>query len=98
MVNRVAIGFVQRAFRFEENYFLVQVGPSGSGHFVKMVHNGIEYGDMQLICEIYHMMRDVLGMTNEEMADVRGARDEQRAFVRSRRFLTNGTRERWTRS
>lgn len=46
------------------------VGPSGSGHFVKMVHNGIEYGDMQLICEIYHMMRDVLGMTNEEMADV----------------------------
>ncbi|CAF4896603.1 unnamed protein product, partial [Rotaria socialis] len=34
------------------------VGPSGSGHFVKMVHNGIEYGDMQLICEVYHIMKD----------------------------------------
>lgn len=36
------------------------MGPSGAGHFVKMVHNGIEYGDMQLICETYHFMRDVL--------------------------------------
>ncbi|CAF1637392.1 unnamed protein product, partial [Adineta ricciae] len=34
------------------------VGPSGSGHFVKMVHNGIEYGDMQLICEVYNIMKD----------------------------------------
>ncbi len=33
------------------------VGPEGAGHFVKMVHNGIEYGDMQLICEAYHLMR-----------------------------------------
>ncbi|CAF4080830.1 unnamed protein product, partial [Rotaria sp. Silwood1] len=40
------------------------VGPSGSGHFVKMVHNGIEYGDMQLICEAYHIMKDILKMSN----------------------------------
>nr|XP_006127194.1 6-phosphogluconate dehydrogenase, decarboxylating [Pelodiscus sinensis] len=38
------------------------VGEEGAGHFVKMVHNGIEYGDMQLICEAYHLMKDVLGM------------------------------------
>ncbi len=43
------------------------VGEGGAGHFVKMVHNGIEYGDIQLICECYHIMKDYLGMTNEEM-------------------------------
>jgi 6-phosphogluconate dehydrogenase len=43
------------------------VGENGAGHFVKMVHNGIEYGDMQLICEAYHMMKDLLGMSNDEM-------------------------------
>lgn len=43
------------------------VGENGAGHFVKMVHNGIEYGDMQLICEAYQLMRDGLGMTPEEM-------------------------------
>ncbi len=43
------------------------MGDNGAGHFVKMVHNGIEYGDMQLICEAYHLMRDVLGMSAEEM-------------------------------
>ena len=47
------------------------MGPDGAGHFVKMVHNGIEYGDMQLICEAYHLMKDALGMSQEEMADVR---------------------------
>ena len=46
------------------------VGENGAGHFVKMVHNGIEYGDMQLICEAYQLMRDGLGMSNEEMHDV----------------------------
>ncbi len=46
------------------------VGEDGAGHFVKMVHNGIEYGDMQLICEAYQLMRDGLGMSNEEMHDV----------------------------
>jgi len=43
------------------------VGEGGAGHFVKMVHNGIEYGDIQLICECYHIMKDILGMSNEEM-------------------------------
>ncbi len=46
------------------------VGENGAGHFVKMVHNGIEYGDMQLICEAYQLMRDGLGMNCEEMRDV----------------------------
>ncbi len=46
------------------------VGPQGSGHFVKMIHNGIEYGDMQLISEAYWVMKNMGGMTNEEMADV----------------------------
>ena len=44
------------------------VGEDGAGHFVKMVHNGIEYGDMQLICETYQIMHDLLGMSNEEMS------------------------------
>mgnify|MGYP001421544027 FL=1 len=46
------------------------VGPDGSGHFVKMVHNGIEYGDLQLICEAYHLMKDLLGLDNATMAQV----------------------------
>ena len=46
------------------------VGENGAGHFVKMVHNGIEYGDMQLICEAYQLMRDALGMSSEEMSAV----------------------------
>ena len=43
------------------------VGENGAGHFVKMVHNGIEYGDMQLICEAYHIMKELLGMKPIEM-------------------------------
>ncbi len=46
------------------------VGEGGAGHFVKMVHNGIEYGDMQIINEAYQMMKDLLGMSNSEMHDV----------------------------
>src|SRR5262249_43364558 len=42
------------------------VGPEGSGHFVKMVHNGIEYGDMQLICESYQLLRDLAGLSTDE--------------------------------
>ena len=45
------------------------VGGDGSGHFVKMVHNGIEYGDMQMICRIYQMMKVGLGLSNAQMAD-----------------------------
>jgi 6-phosphogluconate dehydrogenase len=46
------------------------VGPRGAGHYVKMVHNGIEYGDMQLICEAYFMLKRALGMSNDELYDV----------------------------
>lgn len=46
------------------------VGKDGAGHFVKMVHNGIEYGDMQLICEAYQFMKDGLGMNADEMHEV----------------------------
>lgn len=46
------------------------IGPNGAGHYVKMVHNGIEYGDMQLIAESYHVLKDVVGLTNDEMAEV----------------------------
>ncbi|PYE49015.1 decarboxylating NADP(+)-dependent phosphogluconate dehydrogenase [Deinococcus yavapaiensis] len=46
------------------------VGAGGAGHFVKMVHNGIEYADMQMIGEAYHLMRDVLGLSAPEMSDV----------------------------
>ena len=46
------------------------LGPVGAGNYVKMVHNGIEYGDMQLIAEVYDILKNVLKMSNEEMADV----------------------------
>lgn len=46
------------------------IGPDGAGHYVKMVHNGIEYGDIQIICEAYDVMKNVLRLSNEEMADV----------------------------
>ncbi|MBP88771.1 MAG: phosphogluconate dehydrogenase (NADP(+)-dependent, decarboxylating) [Planctomycetaceae bacterium] len=46
------------------------VGPRGSGHYVKMVHNGIEYGDMQLICEAYLMLKEALSLDNDEIYDV----------------------------
>ena len=46
------------------------IGAGGSGHFVKMVHNGIEYGDMQLIADAYGYLRSVAGMSNEEMAEI----------------------------
>ncbi len=46
------------------------VGPRGAGHYVKMVHNGIEYGDMQLICEAYLMLKEAAGLSNEELYDV----------------------------
>ena len=46
------------------------VGDDGAGHFVKMIHNGIEYGDMQLICEAYHLLKNLLGLTVDEMHEV----------------------------
>jgi len=52
------------------------IGPGGAGHYVKMVHNGIEYIDMQLICEAYHLMKDLLGMSAGEMSEVFGSWNE----------------------
>ncbi|MEW6752859.1 MAG: decarboxylating NADP(+)-dependent phosphogluconate dehydrogenase [Candidatus Latescibacterota bacterium] len=52
------------------------VGPDGAGHFVKMVHNGIEYGDMQLICEAYALLRQLLGLQPEECGAVFAAWDQ----------------------
>jgi 6-phosphogluconate dehydrogenase len=49
------------------------MGSDGAGHYVKMVHNGIEYGDMQLICEAYQLMKEGLGMSNQEMHDALAA-------------------------
>ncbi len=46
------------------------VGENGAGHFVKMVHNGIEYGDMQLICEVYQIMKDCFGLSPDEMSEI----------------------------
>lgn len=48
------------------------IGPGGAGHYVKMVHNGIEYGDMELIAETYYAMKNLLSLNNEQMADVFG--------------------------
>jgi len=46
------------------------MGPDGAGHYTKMVHNGIEYGDMELICEAYAILKDLLGMEPPELADI----------------------------
>jgi len=46
------------------------VGPGGAGHYVKMIHNGIEYGDMQLICEAYSLLKDGLGLSNRQLHDI----------------------------
>lgn len=46
------------------------IGPDGAGHYVKMVHNGIEYGDMQLICEAYQLLKDVLGLDTQELHEI----------------------------
>src|ERR1700757_3488372 len=48
------------------------MGPDGAGHYVKMVHNGIEYGDIQLICEAYAILKDILGMDAPQLADIFG--------------------------
>lgn len=46
------------------------IGPEGSGHYVKMVHNGIEYGIMQAICEVYDILRNILNLNNDEVSDI----------------------------
>lgn len=46
------------------------IGPDGAGHYVKMVHNGIEYGDMQLICEAYHLLKNIVGLSTQDLHEV----------------------------
>jgi 6-phosphogluconate dehydrogenase len=57
------------AAQVDDGPCVTYVGPGGAGHYVKMVHNGIEYGDMQLIAEAYDLLRSVGGLTNAELAD-----------------------------
>ena len=58
------------AAKVDDGPCVTYVGPDGAGHFVKMVHNGIEYGDMQLIAEAYDILRNVLGCEAAELADI----------------------------
>lgn len=58
------------AAQVDDGACVTYIGPDGAGHFVKMVHNGIEYGDMQLIAEAYDILRNALGMQAAELADV----------------------------
>ena len=61
--------FESIAARVDGQPCVVHIGPGGAGHYVKMVHNGIEYGDMQLICEAYALLQ-AAGLSSDEMADV----------------------------
>jgi 6-phosphogluconate dehydrogenase len=58
------------AAQYKDGPCVTYIGPGGSGHYVKMVHNGIEYGDMQLIAEAYDVLKTLGGLGNEELADV----------------------------
>ncbi len=70
--GRVEKIFTDISAKFEGEPCAALVGPEGAGHFVKTIHNGIEYADMQMIAEIYGIMRDGLGMAPAEMAEVFG--------------------------
>ncbi len=60
-----------RQGRTQGGHPLLRMGRrAGPGHYVKMVHNGIEYGDMQLICEAYFLLKHALGLGNDELYDV----------------------------
>src|SRR6185295_3899025 len=64
------------AAKVDDGPCVTYVGPDGAGHFVKMVHNGIEYGDMQLIAEAYDILRNALGLGGSELADIFGKWNE----------------------
>ncbi|MEZ5810423.1 MAG: NADP-dependent phosphogluconate dehydrogenase [Rhizobiaceae bacterium] len=74
--TRVAPVLEAIAARYEDTPCAAYMGEGGAGHFVKMVHNGIEYADMQMIAEVYGLMRDGLGMTADAIADVFGRWNE----------------------
>ncbi|MGL4883863.1 MAG: decarboxylating NADP(+)-dependent phosphogluconate dehydrogenase [Waterburya sp.] len=61
---------VKIAAQVDDGPCVTYIGPGGAGHYVKMVHNGIEYGDMQLIAEAYDLMRNTLNLTGEELHEV----------------------------
>mgnify|MGYP001792850416 FL=1 len=58
------------AAQVDDGPCVTYIGPGGAGHYVKMVHNGIEYGDMQLIAEAYDLMKNVLGLNHEQLHEV----------------------------
>lgn len=60
----------QIAARVDGEACVAYIGSDGAGHYVKMVHNGIEYGDMQLIAEAYSLLKQALGLSNQELADI----------------------------
>lgn len=62
--------FTKIAAQVDNQPCCTYIGDDGAGHFVKMTHNGIEYGDMQLICEAYYLMKNALGLTCDQMHDV----------------------------
>lgn len=66
----VAPIFKDIAAKVEGEPCTTYIGPDGAGHYVKMVHNGIEYGDMQLICESYFLLKNVLGLSADELHEV----------------------------
>jgi 6-phosphogluconate dehydrogenase len=68
--DRLAPVLTRIAAQVDDGPCCTYIGPSGAGHFVKMVHNGIEYGDMQLIGEAYDILRSVLGLEAAELADI----------------------------
>ena len=72
---------------------VTHIGPGGAGHYVKMVHNGIEYGDMQLICEAYNIFKNGRASRRTEMAKVFDEWNEGRA----QSYLIQITGKRWSR-
>jgi 6-phosphogluconate dehydrogenase len=68
--DRLAPLLTKIAAQVEDGPCVTHIGPGGAGHYVKMVHNGIEYGDMQLIAEAYDLLHRVGGLSNTELADV----------------------------
>ncbi|QCI24211.1 NADP-dependent phosphogluconate dehydrogenase [Buchnera aphidicola (Muscaphis stroyani)] len=68
--NLVSSVFKKISAKFKNQPCVSYIGPNGSGHYVKMIHNGIEYGDMQLISESYFILKNLLNMTNQELATV----------------------------
>ncbi|ENH96005.1 6-phosphogluconate dehydrogenase [Gracilibacillus halophilus YIM-C55.5] len=68
--DKVAPIFEAISAKVEGDPCVTYIGPNGAGHYVKMVHNGIEYGDMQLICEAYFIMKHVLGLSTDELHEV----------------------------